>query len=138
MSCVFRIAGNHLDVDALASSSPLTHYRLDRLGERRTPRCRANMAGYQDSCAHYSVSQQDFASLQLQVAGAIQFLLVHGEALRAMLRIPGIQGSSLDFGIERRNVFVQADLLPAALLSPVGALGIDIELSHYPAGGEDQ
>ncbi len=138
MSCILRVAGKTLDVDALASASPLKPYRLDRRGERRAPGSYVNMAVHQDSCAHYVVSGQDLAPLPVQVADAIRFLALHRDALVAMLHFPGVEDGSLDFGIEWRDVFVHTDLLPAELLSLVGPLGLGIELSHYPGDGEEQ
>ena len=138
MSCILRVAGKSLDVDALTSSSPLTPYRLDRAGERRAPGSLVNFAVHEDSCAHFIVSEQDLAPLPLQVADAIQFLSRYREALIAILRFPGVEDGSLDFGIEWRDVFVHTDLLPAELLSLVGAIGLSIGLSHYPGDGADQ
>lgn len=138
MSCILRIAGKTLDVDALASASPLKPYRLDRVGERRTPSSPVNMAVHQVSCAHYVVSDQDMAPLEVQVADAVRFLTQYRLALVAMLQFPGVEGGSLDFGIEWRDGFVHTDRLPAELLSLVGALGLGIELSHYPGDDEEQ
>ena len=44
----------------------------------------------------------------------------------------GVEGAELDFGIERRDVAVQCDTLPAPLICFAGALGLAIAMSLYP------
>lgn len=137
MSCILRVWGEDLDVDALASSFPLTPYRLDRRGERRAPGSRVNTAVHADTCAHYVVSDRDLAPLPLQAGDAARFLSEHQVTLLAITRFPGVEGGTLDFGVEWRHGFVHSDVLPAELVSLAGAIGLAIELSHYPAADEE-
>jgi hypothetical protein len=58
--------------------------------------------------------------------------------LKRLTSWPGVDGVVLDFGIERRDVVVQCDVLPPDLLRVVGELGRAIELSQYPVGDSHQ
>jgi hypothetical protein len=49
--------------------------------------------------------------------------------VRRLAGWPGIECVTL----ERRDVAVQCDELPAVLVRLAGSLGLGIELSHYPA-----
>ena len=54
-----------------------------------------------------------------------------------MCRWPGVEAVDLDFGFERRDVAVQCDRLPPALVRLAGSLGLGIELSQYWASGDE-
>ena len=49
---------------------------------------------------------------------------------------PGVEGMTLDFGIEWRDVAAQFDHLPPTLVRLAGALGLGLEISHYPVEEE--
>ena len=67
-----------------------------------------------------------------QVEEAVLFLTVHRDELARLMATTGVEGAELDFGIERRDVAVQCDTLPAPLICFAGALGLAIAMSLYP------
>ncbi len=78
------------------------------------------------------VSDAPGDDLPAQVEDAIQFLAAHHAELTRLMASSGMDGAVLDFGIERRDVVVQCDTLPAPLIRLAGELGLAIEISLYP------
>lgn len=129
--CTLRIAGDLLDVDALLQAVPLTAAAVHRRGEPRyasKPDGRRN----ETSGVNVGVSNADFSSLRGQISDALAFLTTHRKALESARRFPGVDTMFLDLPVEERDVMVQSDRFPAALLGQLGALGIDLVLSRYP------
>jgi len=112
MSCVLRISGP--GVKASLSEISLIPFRIE------------------DEAAHFDVSEADFNDLNGQIEDAIKFLQSHKAAVKHMMSGSDANGV-LDFAIEWRDVAVQSDNFPAALVREVGNLGLELELSHYPA-----
>ena len=133
MSCILRVWGADLAVDALAIATPLTPYRLSRKGEHRHNSARQ----FDRSSAHFSVSDLDLDEFEGQVGETIRFLEQHSAELKRILAFPGVEGAVLDFGLAWRDVAAQVDRLPAALITLAGNLGIGIELSHYSVSEPD-
>src|SRR4029453_13649532 len=52
---------------------------------------------------------------------------------RRLCTFSGVESVTLDFGISRRDVAVQCSQLPSELVRLAGSLGLNIELSLYPA-----
>jgi hypothetical protein len=129
MSCVLRIGGKELDVDALVENLTLPAYRVDRKGEPRRLRRRGV---FDESTIHVDVSAADFADLPTQVADAISFLTANVDAVRTAVRFPGVRHATLDFTVESKDVAIDSSYLPPALLRCAGELGVGIELSVYP------
>ncbi len=129
MSCVLRIGGAQLDVDALLHAVPLPAYRVDRKG---TPRRLRTRGVFEESTLHVDVSDADFADLPGQIADAIRFLEANAEAVRAAVRFAGVERATLDFAVESRDVAIDSNYLPPGLLWIAGELGVGIELSVYP------
>lgn len=77
-------------------------------------------------------SRASFGEFPRQVAEATAFLRAEWEQVQRLCEWPGVEGVTLDFGIERRDVAVQCDRLPAELVRLAGVLGLAIELSQYP------
>jgi hypothetical protein len=129
MSCVLRIGGVQLDVEALLHRVALSAYRVDRKG---SPRRLRNRGVFEESTIHGDVSDADFADLAKQVADAIRFLEANAEAVRAAVRFPGVGRATLDFAIASKDVAIDSSYLPPDLLRIAGELGVGIELSTYP------
>ena len=128
MSCMLRIGGVDLDVDKLLGIN-LKPNSIYRKGEPRTPKSKSiNLT----SGARYVASNADFDNFEEQKKDAISFLRDNASPIREIMSIPGHEGAELDFGINRRDVLVQSDSLPAELAKLAGELGIDIMLSLYP------
>lgn len=93
----------------------------------------------EDGIAHFDVSDADFNDFKLQVKDAIAFLQSHRADVNLLMSKQNACGI-LDFAIEWRDVSVQCDSFPAALVREAGSLGLALELSHYPTseapGGE--
>jgi hypothetical protein len=134
MSCLLRIAGRTLDVDAyLARSARLSPIAVFRRGEPRFRLTDPKGQRHQRSGVNVVVSGKDDDDLAGQVKDALRFLSAKGAAIRALVRRKGVETASLDFGIERRaEALVQVDVFPADLVLQAGKLGLALQVSHYP------
>jgi hypothetical protein len=91
----------------------------------------------ENSGVKYVASDTDFNDFARQIGDAIAFLEKHSDMIRMMVSFPGVEDAVLDFGIERRDVAVQCDRLPAKLVSLAGNVGLAIEISQYPIDNGD-
>ncbi|UCG16139.1 MAG: hypothetical protein JSV19_12675 [Phycisphaerales bacterium] len=86
------------------------------------------------------VSKREWDDLPGQIEDAIDFLHRFHDELQRLVSFAGVEDVGLDFPhdlrIGRPGVAVQCDYLPSSLLREAGNLGIGIEVSLYPAGGE--
>ena len=80
------------------------------------------------------VSEASGDDLARQIQDAIEFLRTHKEEVVRLRRFEGLDGIDLDFGVNRKNGFLQSSYLPPELVTLAGALGVGIEISIY---GED-
>jgi hypothetical protein len=79
------------------------------------------------------ISKKEFTDFAGQVKDAVSFLEQHRRAIRALRRREGVEGATLDFGVERRaEAVVQVQLFPENLVRLAGQLGLALELSFYP------
>lgn len=138
MSAVLRAYGNDFDVDAFLVGSTLPVCAVKRRGEPVFPDSQPHGRRHEHSWVHVSASDADFDEFPRQAAEAAAFLRAEFEQVRRLCEWPGVEGVSLDFGVQRRNVAVQCDVFPAELVRVAGSLGLAIELSQYPAPGEGQ
>jgi hypothetical protein len=129
MSAVLRATGRDFDVDAFLPASTLNACGVHRRGEPRFPGKQTDSRQHERSEMNIVASFNEFTK---QVAEATTFLLAHKDEIRRLVTFPGVETVTLDFGIERRDVVVQSDHLPAALIRVAGALGLSLELSQYP------
>ena len=126
MSCVLRIDGTNLNIDKLLEIDlkPDSFYKK---GEYRTKKSNHTSSG-----TRYLVSNADFSNFEDQKKDAIRFLRDNANSIKMIMSIPELEGAELDFGINRRDVLVQSDSIPAELAKLAGELGVDIMLSLYP------
>jgi len=134
VGCVLRVSGRSFDVDAyLRTRAPLVPAAVHRRGQPKfqtQPKGRRNRR----SGCNIIVSKMDFSDFPGQVRDAVRFLSGKSRAIRTLMRRPGVESASLDFGVERRpEAVVQVDSFPRELVSLAGRLGLSIELSLYPA-----
>jgi hypothetical protein len=103
MSCILRVSGGQLDVDALLASVRLTPDRVWNCGE---PRARSKPDGkcYEDSGVTYLASDADFGDFDKQVEEATRFLEDHSTQIAGIVTFKGVEEATLDFGIELRDV----------------------------------
>jgi hypothetical protein len=134
MSCLLRVAGRTLDVDAyLARPARLSPVAVFRRGEPRFRLTDPKGTRHQRSGLNVVVSRKDDDDLAGQVKDALRFLSAQGATIRALVRRKGVETASLDFGIERRaDALVQVDAFPAELVLRAGKLGLSLQMSHYP------
>jgi hypothetical protein len=132
VSAVLRAYGVAFDVDAFLSGSTLPICAVKRRGEPVLPSSQPNGRRHEQSGVHVLASDADFAEFQRQVAEATAFLRSEAEQVRRLCEWPGVEVVALDFGVEQRDVAVQAILLPPELVRLAGSLGLGIELSRYP------
>ena len=83
-----------------------------------------------------TASDADFDEFPRQADEATAFLRNESEQVRRLCEWPGVEGVTLDFGVERRDVAVQCDVLPMELVRLAGSLGLAIEMSQYPTRDE--
>ena len=109
---------------------------VNRRGEPMLPASEPDGRRHEQSQVHVSVSDADFDQFPRQVVEATEFLQREFEQVQRLCQWPGVEGVTLDFGIARRDVVVQCDVLPPALVRVAGLLGLGIELSQYPPSGD--
>lgn len=135
MATVIRAVGSDFDVDAFLDGCTFPVCHVYRRGEPLFP---THLEGRRNRLSGVSidVSDTDFGPLVEQVVEAIEFLRSEAEQIRRLVEWPGVEGVTLDFGIEWRNVAAQCDHLPAELVRLAGGLGLALEVSHYPISAE--
>ena len=151
MSCVLRAHGESFQVHEFLKKSSL---QPDSVFQKGDPVASDGKKGSQHSASGFSVSvsEADFADLEGQIREAILFLDEYEDELRRLGSFSGVQGVSLEFGIEwrepsfltdlpgvggpgsrtgLRQTPVQTDVFPADLLWRAGALDIWLAVTHY-------
>jgi hypothetical protein len=131
MSAVLRAAGDVFDVEAYLRDSTFPGASSYNRGDPVFPRSQPNGRRHQSSGVHVEASAADFDEFPQQAADATQFLSAHADEVRRLRNFPGVEGVTLDFGIWRRDVWVQCDHFPAELVRLAGALGVGLELTVY-------
>ena len=119
-------------VDRFLEESGLKPYEVYRKGEP-SHRTKTDSTFHDSSGFKVAVSDAEFEGLQKQIADAISFLKQNRQELERLRGFPGVEGACLDFALNKRDVFCQQDTLPAELLYLSGSIGLDIDLSQFPA-----
>ena len=135
MSCILRVSGAELDVDALLGAVDL---KPDRVWRRGEPRRASKPEGKRHECsgATFVASDADFDEFDQQLNDAPSYLEAHCREIASMAAFEGVQDVILDFGIEFREVPIHSDILPLEFLKAAAEAGISVELSHYPCSEE--
>jgi hypothetical protein len=132
VSAVIRVYGKDFNVDEFVANCALPVCTIKRRGEPVFAASQPDGRRHEQSGVHVLASEADFSEFPAQVDEAIAFLRANEVELLRLRTFAGVETATLDFGIERRDVAVQSDRLPAELLRLAGALDLDIELSQYP------
>ena len=111
-------------MDEFLSGSSLEPDAIFRSGAPQFPASQPGGPKLTASGFNVVVSEAGFSDLQAQIANAIHFIEQNEVELARLLTFPGIEGVTLDFGIEEREVAAQSERFPPNLLSIVGNLGI--------------
>ena len=131
MPAVLRAFGSDFDVDAFLVGCTLPLCAVKRRGEPMLPSSQPDGRRHTQSSVNVTVSDAEFDDFPRQVAEATEFLRAEAVQVRRLCEFPGIDGATLDFGIERRDVAVQCDHLSPQLVRLAGLLGLGIELTQY-------
>jgi hypothetical protein len=133
MSAVLRAHGEAFDVELFLADSSLEPDNVYQKGAPvgAPPAGKENGSPRRTSGFNLTVSHADFSDLETQIKEAILFLDEYEDELRRLGSFDGVQGISLDFGVQRRDVAAQTDVLPSDLLWRAGALDIWIAVTHY-------
>jgi hypothetical protein len=129
---VLRAYGAYCDVDALVSGCTLPVFSVRRRGEPVISSSDRPLSGrYKWSEVYILVSAAGLGRFPSQVEEATEFLRAEVEQVRRLCTFPGVEGVALGFECERRDDALQIDRLPSDLVRLAGALGLEIELSHW-------
>ena len=128
--CVLRASGDYFQPQGFLDDSDLVPWNVFRKGERKAEKRSWDSSGFT-----VVVSEASGDDLAQQIQDAIEFLRMHKEEVARLMRSEGLDYVQLDFGVNRKNGFLQSSYLPPEILSLAGALGVGVEISIY---GEDE
>ena len=128
--CVLRASGDYFEPQRFLDDSAFLPCNVFRKGERK-----AQNRSWTSSGFTVVVSEASGDDLAQQIQDAIEFLRMHGEEIVRLRRFEGLDDVDLDFGVNRKNGFLQSSYLPPELVTLAGALGVGVEISIY---GEDE
>jgi len=130
MSCVLRAHGESFQVREFLEKSFL---QPDTVYEKGDPIVTSKQNGSRQPSSGFTVfvSQAGFSDLEGQIREATSFLDEYEDELRRLGSFAGVEGMSLDFGVQWREASVQTDVFPADLLWRAGALDIWLAVTHY-------
>jgi hypothetical protein len=138
MSTVLRAFGADFAVDEFLATSCLVPISVFLKGEPRFPSSQPDGRKNELSGAIFSASDADFSDFSRQLEETQVFLHNFDSEIRALKRFPGLDGLYLDFGAETKPPYWSSFRFPSCLLKMVGDLEIDLELSVYPTGDDDE
>ncbi len=129
MSCILRVSGEALDIDALMSGLALSADRTWKKGELRS-----EIAGrrHADSGASFVASYADLDAFAQQVADTTAFLESNLLAISRIASFPGVEQVTIDFGVAVfDDKFAMFSYLPPAFVQLAAQTNLGIEISHY-------
>ena len=104
MPAVLRAYGKNFDVDAFLANCTLPVCEVKRKGQPVFPASKPDGRRHEASGVHVLASDEDFNQFPRQVEESITFLQGSEVEVRRLCSFPGVEGVTLDFGIERRDV----------------------------------
>ena len=126
--CVLRASGaKFLPAEFLARSS-FTPCNVFHSGEPRGSASVWDTSGFT-----VEVSAASGEEFHKQIEDAILFLHRYRDELNLLAQMKELEDLRLDFGVSRKNGFLQCSYLPPELLRLAGNLRIGIEISIYGA-----
>lgn len=135
MSCILRVSGESLDVDALLSEVALVPHRKWKKGDARILKGKL----YADSGANFVVSEAEMDEFPHQAIDATVFLERNAALIAKMAAFPGVQDAVMDFGVSLREGNVaQFCRLPPKLIQLAASACIGFEISHYAFSEENE
>ncbi len=133
---MLRVTGEHLDVEQMLDGVPMVPNRIWKKGEPRFKNA-PHKRLLAKSGASFVVSSAEMNDLAAQIKDAAGYIVRNEAHIKRMVRFPGIEEATIDFGIELRDVPIHSDYLSPELIVAAANVGVGIELSHYPVGAED-
>ena len=127
--CVLRVTGDDFQAEKFLEGSTLAACNIFRKGQPK-----AKNRVWDTSGITFVVSDASGEDFARQVLDAIEFLKSNRHELSRLRGFSGVKGIKLDFGVYRKDGFLQSSVFPPELITLAGNLGIGIELSIY---GED-
>lgn len=129
MTCILRISGQSLDVDALLAECSIPVDRTWRKGEPRVLKGKFHA----NSGANFVASEAEIGEFDAQVVDATAFLEKHASAIAKLIAFPGVEDAALDFGVSTSvGRVTQSSYLPPKFICIAARLEIGVEISHYP------
>lgn len=123
--CVLRASGDDFQPEIFLQLSSLCPCNVFHKGERKSESLTWNTSGI---TVVVSKGSDDFAQ---QIVQAIAFLKSNRAEILRLQSSKGLARISLDFGVSRRNDFVQSHLFPAELILLAGEFSLSLEVSIY-------
>lgn len=128
MSCILRISGEALDVDALLSHRSLTPDRTWFKGEARSIKGKV----HSDSGASFVASNADLDEFERQLTEATAYLELHATEVASMTATPGVKFAILDFGVALdEDSVAQFCSFPPRFIRLAASAGVGLEVSLY-------
>ena len=124
--CVLRATGDGFQAEKFLETSTLSPCNVFRKGERKS-----GDRVWDTSGITVVVSDAPGDEPGRQVREAVSFLSAHREELARLGAFDGLAEMGLDFGLNRKDGFVQSICFPAELVALAGELHIGIEVSVY-------
>ena len=134
MSCILRISGEALNIDAMLDQYHLPPYRTWKKGDARSLRGKV----YSNSGANFVASEADFDEFARQLDEATAYLEIHAETIAEMVATPGVQFAVLDFGVSlREGCVAQFCYFPPRFVQLAAEVGLGLEISQYACSEDD-
>jgi hypothetical protein len=125
--CVLRASGDDFQPETFLQGSSLSPCKVFRKGDRKSESRSWDTSGI---TVVVSEASDDFAQ---QVADAIEFIKSNRAEMLRLQDSAGLEGMSLDFGVNRRKGFLQSHLFPPELIRLASELSLALEVSIYGA-----
>ena len=123
--CVLRASGYDFQPENFLKISRFRACNVFRRGARKSESQTWDASGL---TLVVSEASDDFAQ---QVVDAIEFLKTNREEILRLKDSKGLEGIGLDFGVYRKDGFLQSHLFPPALVCLAGELSLALEVSIY-------
>ena len=124
--CVLRASGDEFEPQDFLASSSFKVCNVFRKGDSRGKASIWNTSGFT-----VEVSAASGSELAKQIQDALEFLRINRDEVVRLTDCARLEDIRLDFGVSRKNGFLQCNYLPPELLKLAGALKIGIEISIY-------
>jgi hypothetical protein len=128
--CVLRASGDEFVPADFLRQSFFNPCNVFLINERR-----GSSSVWPTSGFTVDVSSTSGDEIEKQIEDALEFLNRYREELTRLVDMPGLTDLRLDFGVNRKNVFVQSSYFPPALLKVAASLNVGIEISIYGNDG---